>query len=283
MAVQNHVPTEAAHPSSWPVFLEAVTRRIIENDYRISREEAMRIGSIDLNDALLLFHYANQIREHYHGGRIYLCSIVNAKSGACSEDCAFCSQSAHFPTKSPAYALMQPDEVVQAARRALKDGAQGFSIVISGKGIQNKKELLAIGEIVKTVIREVGIDVHASVGVVAKEQIEYLKSCGVTMLHHNLETSERFFPSICTTHSYQERTATIRAARECGMRVCAGGIFGMGEDLRDRIDMAFELRELGVSAVPMNFLCPIKGTPLAGQAPLPPLEILSIISLYRFI
>jgi biotin synthase len=208
---------------------------------------------------------------------------VNAKSGACSEDCGFCSQSVHFKTKAPAYALIEPSEVVKAARQALEDGAQAFSVVISGKGIKNDQELNAIGEIVKTVRREVGIDVHASVGIVTKEQIEYLKACGVTMLHHNLETSERYFPSICTTHSYRERIQTIQTARECGMRLCAGGIFGLGEDLRDRIDMAFELRKLGVSVIPMNFLCAIEGTPLAGQSPLPPMEILSIISLYRFI
>lgn len=264
-------------------FLEDITRRILEEDYEIGREEARRIGQVEESDALLLFHYARKIRERFRGNRIGLCSIVNAKSGACSEDCGFCSQSVHFKTAAPVYSLIAPEKAVETARQAAADGAKSFGVVISGRGIRNEKELRGIGEIVKTIRREVDIDVHASVGIVTREQIEYLRDCGVTVLHHNLETSERFFPSICTTHTYQDRVNTIEAARGCGMKICAGGIFGMGETLEDRIDMAFTLRELDADVVPLNFLCAIEGTPLAGKAPLPPVQILSIIALYRFI
>jgi len=265
------------------LFLEEIGTRIIEDGYSISREEAERIGQIDSGDALLLFHYAKRIRERLRGDTVGLCSIVNAKSGACSEDCAFCSQSARFKTSAPVFPLLAPEEALKTAHQAVADGAKAFGVVISGKGIKNEKELRHIGEIVKAIKQNTPLDVHASVGIASWEQLEYLRDCGVTMLHHNLETSERFFPSICSTHSYRERIETLRTARECGLKLCSGGIFGLGETLADRIDMAFALRELDVDAVPLNFLCAIAGTPMEKQTPLSPIEILMIIALYRFI
>lgn len=283
MTTQSIASSPTKSIPSLTVFLEEITRKIIEENYLLAREEAERIGNIDVSDALLLFYYANRIRTHFRGDRVGLCSIVNAKSGACSEDCAFCAQSARFKTAAPVYSLIDPQEAVKVARQAFADGARSFGVVISGKGIKTDKELKGIGEMVKTIRREVDIDVHASVGIVSREQIEYLRECGVTVLHHNLETSERYFPSICSTHTYQERVETIRLARECGLKQCSGGIFGMGETLEDRIDMAFALRDLGVNVVPMNFLTAIEGTPLAKQTPLTPIEILMIVALYRFI
>lgn len=275
--------TKNVNSQSLIQFLETIASQIIDDGYSLSKEEAERIGRIDARDALLLFHYAKRIREHFRGDTVSLCSIVNAKSGACPEDCAFCSQSARAKTGAPVYPLVEPEEAVKTARQAAADGAKALGVVVSGKGIRNEKELADIGEIVKTIRRDVNIGVHASVGIVNRRQVEYLRDCGVTMLHHNLETSERFFPAICSTHSYRERVETLRIARECGLKLCSGGIFGLGETLADRIEMAFALRDLDVDAVPMNFLCAIAGTPLEKQTPLSPIGILMIVALYRFI
>ncbi|MBI1388674.1 MAG: biotin synthase BioB [bacterium] len=265
------------------VFLQDLRDRIINEGYRINRIEAERIAHVPEQESMLLFHYAQQLRKHFRGDVVGLCAIVNAKSGACSEDCAFCAQSAHFETGSPVYALISPEEAVERAKVAKNDGAKAFGIVISGLGIKRDGELKRIGEIVKRIRREVDIEVHGSFGVLDREKVEYLRHCGVSMIHHNLETSERHFANICTTHTYQDRVETIRAAASCGMPVCGGGIFGMGETLEDRVDMAFELRGLGVSVTPMNFLHAIDGTPLEKQTPMTPIECLMTVALFRFI
>jgi len=264
-------------------FLDEITNQILEEEYRLSYEEAFRIGSIHKNDMLLLFHYATQIRKRFRGNAVTLCSIVNAKSGACSEDCTFCAQSAHFKTDAPVYSLMKPETVLEAARQAKRDGAESFGIVISGWGIKNRKKLDDICEIVAAIRREVDIEVHGSFGILSREFADHLRKCGVTQINHNLETSERLYPTICTTHTYQERLEILRYVRESGMKLCAGGIFGMGETLEDRIRMAFTLRDLNVETIPMNFLHPIPGTPLSDIRPLSPFQILMTISLYRFI
>lgn len=269
--------------SPYNLFLETLTARVIQEDYRISREEAVAVAAVAPGDEMLLFHYASRLRRAFKGNTVGVCSIVNAKSGRCSEDCSFCSQSAHYQTQAPVYPLMQPREILNVARQAKVDGAQEFGLVISGKGIASRLELEAIGALVKAVIEQVGIEVHASVGILNKSQIEYLRQCGVTMFHHNLETSERYFSSICTTHSYEERIQTLRAIRECGLRSCSGGIFGMGETLEDRVDLALTLQQLDVDTVPMNFLHPIDGTPMQDLVPMPPMEILRTIALFRFI
>lgn len=265
------------------LFLETLTQSIIEEDYRISREEALRIAHLDANDSMLLFHYAGKLREHYRGSHVGLCTIVNAKSGSCSEDCTFCAQSAHFKTESPVYALMDPEEVIERARIAKADGAHAFGIVISGYGLNRRSELERVGELIRRVKAEVDIDVHGSFGILDAEAVAYLKDCGVTMINHNLETSERNYTNICKTHSFQERINTIRAVKEAGLNSCVGGIFGMQETVEDRVDMALQIRDLDVDVVPLNFLHPIAGTPLAEVTPLPPVECLRIIALYRFV
>ncbi|MEW6236361.1 MAG: biotin synthase BioB [Candidatus Omnitrophota bacterium] len=262
-------------------FLHEITARILDGGF-ITKEEALQIGSLDRNDALLLFHHAQKIRRLFRGEKVSLCSIVNAKSGACPEDCAFCAQSALFSTGAPVYGIMTPDEVVERAREAKADGAESFAPVISGRGVRHRKELETLGEMIRRILGETGMEAHGSFGILSREQLQYLRECGVTEINHNLETSERFFPSICTTHTYQERLETLRAMREAGIKLCSGGIFGLGETLEDRVDLALTLRELNVDTVPMNFLHPIPGTPLANAAPLPPLTCLITIALYRF-
>lgn len=265
------------------VFFDTLTRRIIHEEHQTTRDEALRIAHVTEEDAMLLFHYAKQIREHFRGSTVSLCSIVNAKSGACSEDCTFCAQSAHFKTGSPVYALMDPEEVVARAKVAKQDGAEAFGIVISGYGIKKQSELEAIGNMVRRVRDEVDIEVHGSFGICSKEALDYLRECGVTMLNHNLETSERHYPEICTTHTFEDRLWTIRNAKAAGMKTCSGGIFGMSEKLADRVDMAFSLRALDVDVIPLNFLHPIEGTPLDVVNPLPPLQCLLTVALYRFV
>lgn len=266
-----------------PVFLDDLARRVLDEGHAVTRGEAARLAAIEKRDAMLLFHYAKRLRERFRGDTVSLCSIVNAKSGACPEDCSFCAQSAHFKTAAPVYSLMTPEEVLETARLAERDGAESFGVVISGRGIKNGKELEDIGEIVKTLKREVNLDIHASVGICTREQLQYLRACGVTMINHNLETSERFYPSICTTHTFQDRVETLRTARACGLNLCVGGIFGMGETWDDRVDLAFTLRELDVDTVPLNFLHRIHGTPLEARESLAPFTILSIIALFRFV
>jgi len=287
MVVQNVSAHTVCNPpvdsTDLPAFLNELTHRIINDEYRVSFVEAYRIAHTPTDDTLLLFHHAQKIRKHFRGDTISLCSIVNAKSGACSEDCTFCAQSARYRTQSPVYKLMKPEDAVKAARQAKVDGAESFGIVISGYGIQDKNELKAVGEIVKAIRREVDIEVHGSFGILSMEVVEYLRDCGVTQINHNLETSDRYYPEICTTHTFEERLQTLRNIRESGIELCSGGIFGMGEKVEDRIDMAFILRDLEVETVPLNFLHRIDGTPLENIVPLSPIECLMIIALYRFI
>ncbi len=263
-------------------FLEVTSKNIIDG-YRIDRSEAQRIGGIDQKEALLLFYHANRIREHYKQNTVSLCSIVNAKSGSCSEDCAFCSQSSRYKTDAPVYSMMDIEEMLKVAQQAKKDGAKYFGLVMSGSGVKSETELKQIGEAALVIREKTGLDVHASIGLLTIEQLNYLRQCGVSTIHHNLETSERFFPSICTTHTFQERINTIKTSQQAGMKVCSGGIFGLGETIDDRIDLALTLRELDVNGIPMNFLYPVPGTPMEHKLPMLPMEILMTISLFRFI
>jgi len=177
---------------------------------------------------------------------------------------------------------MEPEKVLEYARQAEKDGAEHIGIVISGYGIKDEKELHKIGEIVKRCRDEVGIEIHASVGIIPKEYVEYLRDCGVTMINHNLESSARHYPNICTTHTFEDRLQTLRHVKEAGLKMCSGGIFGLGETLDDRIDMGMTLREINPETVPLNFLHAIDGTPLEGLDPLSPVECLMTIALFRF-
>lgn len=216
------------------------------------------------------------------GNQVSLCSIINAKSGKCSEDCRFCVQSSHYRTATPVYPLKEIDEVVAAAREAKSAGAARFSLVTSGRG-PSPKELAGIVELVRAIRSEVPIQVCASLGILDKEGMQTLKSAGVSRYHHNLESSREYFPQVATTHTFAERVATIQAAQAAGLEVCAGGIFGLGESEDDRISLALTLKELGVDSVPLNVLLPLPGTPLAGMKPLVVSEIMRALALFRLI
>ena len=229
-----------------------------------------------------LMHQALAAKLAHRGRRFSLCSIINAKSGRCSEDCAFCVQSAHFTTEAPVYPLKPVEEIVAAAREAKRIGAQRFSIVTSGRG-PTDREVDRIAETFAAIRREVDIDLCASLGIMSREQLRRLQEAGVSRYHHNLETSREFFPRIVSTHGFEERIATIRAAQEIGLEVCAGGIIGLGESEEDRISLACTLRELAVDSIPFNILIPLPGTPLADRPPLGAPEILRTIALWRLI
>ncbi|MDF1578590.1 MAG: biotin synthase BioB [Desulfurivibrionaceae bacterium] len=216
------------------------------------------------------------------GTRISLCSIINAKSGKCSEDCRFCTQSAHYHTDAPVYPLKDREEVVAAAGAAKKAGASRFSLVTSGRGI-SRAEVEPIAELVAAIRAEVGIEVCASLGIMDAGGLTLLKEAGMSRYHHNLETSREFFPQVVATHTFEDRVKTIEACHAAGVEVCAGGIFGLGESEEDRISMALSLRELEVDSVPLNILIPLPGTPLAGMAPIPAAAVLRSIALYRLI
>lgn len=245
----------------------------------------MREGFIDsiLSSRLEdLVAVASEARRNGVGDRLEVCGIVNAKSGKCPEDCRFCAQSAHHGTQIPEYPLKSAGEIVAAAKAAKKNGASRFGIVTSGNRLDDE-EIGVIVEAVKSIARDVGIGVCASLGALDKKTLKTLKEAGLTRYHHNLETSRTFYPRIVSTHTYDERVNTIIAAKQAGLEICSGGIIGLGETWQDRLEMALTLRELNVDAVPLNMLVPIKGTPLGDLEQLSAVEALRAISLFRLV
>lgn len=229
-----------------------------------------------------LMSRALAVKLSRRGTRMELCSIINARSGLCSEDCRFCTQSARFKTDTPVYPLKSAAEIVAAARQAADDGASHFSIVTSGRGITDES-LPALLSLVAAIRDQVDIRVCASLGIATVAQLRELQQAGLSRYHHNLETSREFFENIVTTHTFAERTATIAAAQAAGLEVCAGGIIGLGESETDRISMALTLADLKVDSVPLNILIPLPGTPMADVPPPAMQDILRTIALFRLI
>ena len=261
-----------------------LAKKII-NGEQVPFKTALALINTSDADTFLLLAAANEIKNHFKGNKVKLCAIVNAKSGKCSENCSFCAQSSHHKTGAQAYPLMAPDEMVKAAKSSEKDmKATCFSIVTSGKSVFSENEMLAIGSAVGTISSETDLNRCVSLGTLSGQQIRELKSRGLKRLHHNLESAESFFDNICTTHTYKERLDTIKSAKSEGLEVCSGGIFGLGESLEQRVELAITLSELGVESVPINILNPIAGTPAAAHfIPVKPLEALRLVATYRFI
>ncbi|MEE9524151.1 MAG: biotin synthase BioB [Thermodesulfovibrionales bacterium] len=228
-----------------------------------------------------LFNQALRIKRQHSGDAVDLCSIVNAKSGACPEDCSYCAQSSRSKADIEVYPLLDEDVILEKAREASRDHVKRFCIVTSGK-TASKDDLKKISGMVGKV-RDLGLLPCATLGLLDEDDLKLLKDSGLERFHHNLETSERFFPSICSTHTYADKLRTIEAVKRTGLSLCSGGIFGMGETWHDRIDMALALKDIGADSVPINYLTPVDGTPLAGMNTLDPMEALSIISIYRII
>lgn len=244
----------------------------------ITREEATKLYDEPLEE---LKSASTEIREKFCGNRFDMCTIVNGKSGKCSENCKFCAQSAHHKTCADVYPLLTPDEILADALKVDKRVLR-YSIVTSGKRLSDK-EVDIMCEAVKKLKENTDFSICVSFGLLNKEQFSKLKAAGVSRVHNNLETSEEFFPSVCTTHTFNEKIEAIKAAREAGLDVCSGGIFGLGESKEDRISMAFKAKELGVKSIPMNMLNPIPGTPFENNTRLTSEDMQRIIATFRFI
>jgi biotin synthase len=247
-----------------------------------SADEARAVLHAPDDDLLALLHAAFRVRERHHGRDVRLHVLQNAKSGRCSEDCAFCSQSSRFETGVDTYRLQTVEELVEGARRAHAMGAVKYCMVTATRG-PSQRDLDTVCEAVRQIKAELNINVCTSLGLLKEGQAEQLAAAGVTRFNHNLETSERHYGELCTTHTWEERVATVKRARAAGLEACCGGIMGMGESEDDRLELAFTLRALEVESIPVNFLDPRPGTPLGERARLSPQECLRILCMFRFV
>jgi biotin synthase len=228
-----------------------------------------------------LIERARYIRRKNFGNRAHLCNILNAKSGACTEDCAFCSQSMHHSSSASVYPLVTVREALGAAREAESFGARCFSLVTSGRSLKGKRERRRLLKIIETIRVRTGLEVACSIGLETPDFLQDLRAAGLNTFHHNLETAESHYDMVCTTHGYEERMQTVRAAKQTGFTLCCGGIFGMGESPAQRAEFALTLRQLGVDRIPVNFLNPLPGTAMEGRSRLKPLEALHTVAALR--
>jgi biotin synthase len=251
----------------------------------LTPEEGQFLFSLESREDIFdLIAWANRIREHFKGNKIHLCSIVNIKAGGCSENCRFCAQSASYETNSPRHGLVQREEVLAAAKEAKANGVTALGLVAAWRGLEEGPVLDQICRGLEELKESGQARPDASLGMIKSQKVaDRLRQSGLECYNHNLESSRRYFPEVCTTHTYEERVQTIKHLKQAGIKICSGGILGMGETREDRCELAFALKALGVHIVPMNFLNPIAGTPFAQREPLPPLEILKSIACFRFI
>lgn len=229
-----------------------------------------------------LMEGANYIREKLCGNKVDLCSIINGRGGACSENCKFCAQSAHHNTNADVHGFLSPEEILKDCKYHEGKGVHRYSIVTAGRTLEGK-DLETACEAYKLMKDNCSIDLCASHGLVSQEGMNKLKEAGVTRYHANIETSRRNFPNVCTTHSFEDKLECIKRARNAGLTICSGGIIGMGETFEDRIDMALTLSELKVESIPINALIPIKGTCFENMEQLSEEEILRTVAIFRFI
>lgn len=255
-----------------------IKQRILRGGH-INKEEAMALRNADLQE---LRQSADAIREHFCGNTFDLCSIINAKSGKCSENCKFCSQSIHHKTSVDEYDLVDEETIHEQALYNEEKGIGRFSLVTAGKQVSDE-DFEKILQIYTHLKKNRTISLCASMGLLHLNQLQELKKVGLTRYHNNLETSRNYFSNICTTHTIEQKIETIKNAKRAGLEVCSGGIMGMGESWRDRIDLAFELRDLQVNSIPINILNPVPGTPFATLTPLPEEEIERIFAIFRFV
>ena len=259
-------------------------RRVL-NGEQLTRAEALWLFHLESSaDICDLLAWANRLREHFKGNKIHLCSIMNAKAGGCSENCSFCAQSSFYQTGSPKYGFVDAEPMQEAAEEADRNSVTALGLVAAWKGLNEGPMLDEVCDRIRELRADGHVRPDASLGLIKKQRVaDRLKEAGLECYGHNLESSRRFFPQHCTTHTYDERLETIGYLKKAGIKICSGGIIGMGETREDRCDMAFELRAIGANVVPINILNPIEGTPLADRPPLPPLEILKTIACFRFI
>ena len=245
-------------------------------------EEARSILTAPSEQTLSIVHAAYRVRRHFHGNKVRIHVLQNAKSGACPEDCGFCSQSSKYTTPAAKYPMMEVEELVEGARKAKAAGAWKYCMVTATRGPSNR-DLDVICEATRRIKKEVGVKVCTSLGILTAEKAQRLAEAGVDRFNHNLETSRRLYSEIVSTHKFDDRLETTRLAREAGMEVCSGGIIGMGEGIEDILDLCYTLRETGATSVPVNFLDPRPGTPFADRPRVEPYFALRVLSLFRFV
>ena len=261
--------------------IEGLTERVVDG-YRIKREDSELIELLKSAELEELLKGADIVREKYSGDRIDLCSIIAGKSGNCGENCKFCAQSAFNHTSCDVHPLLDYDEIYKVARSNEEEGVNRFAIVNSGRG-PSDEDFENLIRIYKRLSEELHISLCASLGFLTQEQFDRLYAAGVRRYHNNIETSRGYFDKICTSHSFDDKVENIKRAKKAGLEVCSGGIIGMGEDIDDRIEMAFDLQELEISSIPINTLIPIKGTMLEGVKQLTEAEILRTVAIFRYI
>ena len=249
----------------------------------IDIEEARRILAMDEAEFFeKVMPRAKALREAHFANEISFCSIVNAKSGACVESCSFCAQSNTYKgAQAPVYPLMSAEKILEKAKEAEGYGATEFSIVTSGRGMTKAKELDTMVDAITKIREQTQVETCASLGLMSREDLLRLKEAGMINYHHNIETARSYFPQIVTSHSWEEEVATVKNAKELGFQVCCGGIFGMGESLEQRVEFIFQLKDIDPDSIPINFLNPRPGTPLADKHDLTPLDCLKIIAVLR--
>ncbi|AGB39854.1 biotin synthase BioB [Natronococcus occultus] len=264
--------------------IDDAVRRVLDGE-RLDRTDGLALLAQPVET---LAAGADLVRRNFSDGTVDACSIVNAKAGNCAEDCGFCAQSAHFDTGIDSYGFLEPEAILEAAKRAEADGAQRFGIVVAEKGVSKKKRPDEWDDVIRAVrlVRdETSVEIDASLGLLTQEEADELAAEGLNHYNHNIETSRRYFPEIIGTHTFEDRLKTLRRAKNAGMDLCAGVILGMGESPTDRVDAAVELQEIGISSLPVNILNPIEGTPLGerDRAAISKTEIIETIAVYRFL
>ena len=274
MMAENHAPTAA---TDW----HRLADRVLAGT-ALTADEAAAVLDCPDDDLLELLAAVYRVRRRWFGNQVQLYFLMNAKSGLCPEDCGYCSQSKVSEAEIPRYNLLSREKLLDGARIAAENRARTYCIVISARG-PNEREMNAVTSIVPEIKQRYNLKICACLGLLTPDQARELKACGVDRVNHNLNTSESFYGEICTTHSFADRVATLRAVRDAGIELCSGGIIGMGEKRRDLVDMAIALRDLGVESIPINFLNPIDGTPLAGRRDLNPRYCLKVLAMFRLV
>ncbi len=265
------------------VQIDELKRRVIEGG-QVTFEEASALLAMDAHDSLFeaLLRASAEITEHFHQGRFDFCSLINAKSGLCVEDCGFCSQSMHYETGVATYPLLDREKVLLRAQAMEREGAHSFCLVTSGDKLSDE-DFEHVIDSLAYVKQHVAIDLDVSIGFLTEERVSRLKAAGVRRVNHNLQSSREFYPDIVSTHSFDDRLETVKRIKKGGLEVCCGGILGMGESREDRLKLAFELSKLDPTIVPINVLNPRPGTALQDAPSIDPLEVVKTIAVFRFI
>ncbi len=248
----------------------------------LSREEAKSILSVPDSDVPELLRASFEVRSHFHGKKVKLCMLQNAQSGLCPEDCHYCSQSSISSADIPKYRLLSQERLFEGARRACEAGAKRYCMVTSGRG-PTPQDIDHFRDVTARIKKEFPLEICCCLGILNEKDARTLKESGVGWVNHNLNTSERFYPEVCTTHTYEDRVNTVKNVARSGLSTCSGGIVGMGESDEDIVDLAFAIRSLNVESIPINFLHPIPGTPLEKVSYLAPEKGLKVLCLFRFL